>query len=529
MTDKEKIKNLSRTMLKVCYKLALNNKENNAYIKLTMNDIEEENVLNDFAKNVEKVLNNVGSDEYYYNLAKLKIFIDPKHHIGQYANLFRSKLLQNIYTYPRLIELDIIDLLPEVFMNPNTEQNTKIELYNVIDETINNEANNIKINVSNIIDPTKRIKAKVTDVFMDAETAKTLKSNNKNIKDICDNPSWAMKEVNIIVCKEKDMFYCLDIEELLKQIAEKNTANNYITNKPLNAEIVDNLKTRYEYEISQLKKGKNIYLGKYTNNDIDDIKSNLVKLERFRFILNKLEVQKQLEKTLNISVINDPNIGEENSLDLLPKLILKKFQNKLKENKILFDEKLSFMNNWIDNVINSMNKILKSDNDRTNDHTNDSKKDLEVHLIREKVLVKNNMSYELIKKYNKKLERIKESIMEHLSKINNMEIREELNEYLHRTNKVITDLNINSSTIDGIIDIIKNEINNPQKGLKKQLATGMDIIFPNNNNISNEEKINIEEYNKVLQLELVFLTNLKQELIEPLEGKKEGSLRAEME
>ncbi|KKL94145.1 hypothetical protein LCGC14_1867580, partial [marine sediment metagenome] len=94
--------------------------------------------------------------DYIKQIAKLQVFLDPKHYVGQFAKMFRIKILQNVYIPQRLIQLDITDMLPEVFLNPKADLAAKIDVYKNINTLIYNETTEIGEEMNTILDPTIR-------------------------------------------------------------------------------------------------------------------------------------------------------------------------------------------------------------------------------------------------------------------------------------------------------------------------------------------------------------------------------------
>ena len=298
--------------------------------------------------------------EYIKQLAKLIIFLDPTHYIGQFAKMFRIKTLQNVYTPDRLIRLDITDMLPEVFLNPKTTQAVKLDIYQNINQLMNEQTTELYNHYNSILNPTAHIPTQSkSDIEKDF-----ISNHHTDIKDLCDNPYWKMKRVNTIIHKESGKFYCLNVEQLLLELAKSNTATNYFTKKELPQEIINNLCSRYATEIEEIKQnGDAIEVGSYTKKEVDDLEQTLHRLEEFKTVFNQKSVLSGVE-LFGIGSVEDPNIkGVKNILDNIPTMVKEEFEGLLSTKT--FTEAVEQINLWLDSSVDEIKIIIKSIQDET--------------------------------------------------------------------------------------------------------------------------------------------------------------------
>lgn len=179
----------------------------------------DQNISDEFIDQIELQLYTQfpNSCDYSKKLITLLTFVEPNGVYGQFANTFREKLIKGVYTPDALIKLDIPDFLPEIFNNPDIELSTKLEL-------------------------NQRI-------YKDIENHYFIKNKNDKeimIDDLCQNSEWTDKQIDVIVCKQKNRFYCLHVDKLMEQMKNNKTVTNYINNEPLSVEIINNLQRKYE-------------------------------------------------------------------------------------------------------------------------------------------------------------------------------------------------------------------------------------------------------------------------------------------
>lgn len=296
--------------------------------------------------------------DYIRQVAKLSIFLDPKHHVGQFADTFRSKMLQSTYAPERFFELDISDMLPEVFLNPKASTKDKLEIYRGLNQQIIDRTSDLVEDFNFVLDPTAT-RATRSKTIQPAYLDKKISQQKVDIKDLCENPYWKMKKVNMIICKESGKFYCLDIETLLVDIAKTDTAVNYFTESPLDPEIVDNLKNRYRNEIAEIKDSnyEAVSVGYRTDVEKIDIADTLQKLQSFQVIFNKQKMLDSIE-LFGFDQIEDPSVGgKDGLLQAIPPMILEEFHYSLDHNTM--DTLKKQVNEWLDTSINEIKNILE--------------------------------------------------------------------------------------------------------------------------------------------------------------------------
>lgn len=324
----------------------------------------EDNMYNEFKKDPR---------EYLRQIAKLNIFMDPKHYVGQFAETLREKMLQSIYTPERFFNLDVSELLPEVFLTPKANDAEKLDIYRQINELIINNIDDLVREFNFILDPTANRPTRPKPA-LPVNIDRKIKGVQVDIKDLCENPYWKMKKVNMIICKEKGKFYCLDIEQLLQELATDNTATNYFTQTTLSQEIIDNLKNRYPKEIQEIKQtGVVPSIGRRTAKEMIDISETLIQLELFKKVFNKKEMLESIS-LFSLVQMEDTSVGgKAGLLGAIPPSILENFENYL-DTMSIQDFSLR-VNKWLDNSIDEIKDILNvPDTDADDDHAETEKR-----------------------------------------------------------------------------------------------------------------------------------------------------------
>jgi hypothetical protein len=127
-----KNKPIKRLVIDTTYKIELTESVRDL-IKDKLTKVLNDTVQTEFSNanfNISEIVNNVENyfydeyeninvsdpEEYLKQMARLLIFLNPNHYVGKYAKLFRNKFIQNIYLPSRLINLDLQEILPEVFL-----------------------------------------------------------------------------------------------------------------------------------------------------------------------------------------------------------------------------------------------------------------------------------------------------------------------------------------------------------------------------------------------------------------------------
>lgn len=508
----DKTRDYARESLLQAYLAASNADKQNAPKALTKN-----------AEQLEKLLYdrfNKEPRDYLMHITRFKHFMNPDSLVGQFAKLFRIKVLQNVYTPVRIIDLDIPDILPEVFLSSKATPSDKLFIHQTINNTLSDELTELRYQYNQYLDPSMTItKAKIVEV---PDTVTDLISDAQvDVREICENPNWKMKMVNIIICKENGKFYCLDTEKLLQELAEKNTATNYFTDKPLTQEIQNNLRERYTKEIEEMKDKKTVTIGDYTTDDLENFKTTIEKLRKFRDIFNLEEVQEQIE-LFGLDEIENPEYGGvEGLLQNIPPMIQEEYYTISTTDGT--DSK-EWLNDWIDDNIKEIIEVIEA-NYPEEKIPKLKKKELEPKVkspevnsptlsdeqkfIKQTVLGKKTVSYKV---YNDALDRLstmRESIIELLKSVNSIEKRQELNTTLADVNAQLKELRGMGSTINGLLTLLKSKLQQEQNrydAIKNN--EGMNMIYANTL-IAQKEKENLESSIKNIQTEIAYLLELE--------------------
>jgi len=421
-------------------------------------------------------------EEYMLVIARLTIFLDSSNYIGQFAKMLHSKVLNTVYTPERLIELDIVELIPEIFLNPKVSIQVKTTIY----EDINTLINDTSFNMIEMYkeDYSRKIKLKKID---DSQNKKDLIFNNQiDVKSLCENPHSHIKISNIIICKENGRFYCLDIEKLLIELAQNNTAINYLTNKKLSDEIIKNLMKRYSNEIIEIQKGSPITID--TNIDLQQYINKLIE---FKTIINQPDVLETVKLFGLFSM-------EKDYLDLLqniPLLIRDKFDNDFLNTDKDADETIKQVNMWLDTTINqytqSANKTIKKSTMTNTPISNEEK-----IMVKNYIMKKDSLSNYIYNIYYNRLINLKSV---HTNSNEKDKIETELVDFKAKT-----------SSINGIISLLDEELKLQE--LNKSLNNCINIAYPDINKFCVEEKNALTKLVSDLKKEIIYLTKLKKSL-----------------
>nr|QBK87592.1 MAG: hypothetical protein LCMAC201_05050 [Marseillevirus LCMAC201] len=446
--------------------------------------------------------------DYVKQISKLQIFLDPKHYVGQFAKLFRAKSLQNVYTPKRLIQLDITDILPEVFLNPKADPAVKLNIYQNINRLISEGTSRIGDDMNMILDPSARRPTQPKPIRFNN---KLIAKNQRDVKELCANPYWDMKQVNMIICKEDNKFYCLDIEKLLKELAIKNTVTNYITGKKLNQEIIDNLRSRFPTEIKDLAANEVITIGSHTFEEEIDLNKTIQKLEEFQTILNNETVIKNIA-LFGLDFIEDPRTGgKKDILNNLPLLIQELFGEYVYTENI--DTAMDKINQWLSQNISDIKDIIDQiSSGGIEDIPSESEEiiaRMEPALVKTEVLRENTVSFTVYNDYLKRLELAHSTIYETLKNTRSLESRESLNELVMDINTKLKEVRAKGKSIKGIISLLKSSLETNNEKLSKLTERGgMELLYPEVE-VVQQEKDELEQFNKNLQIEIAYLEEVE--------------------
>ena len=502
--------------------------------------------------------------EYVKQVAKLHLFLDPKHYVGQFAKMFRVKTLQSVYTPDRLIRLDITDMLPEVFLNPKADPAAKLDVYQNINRLITQQIGQLRDQYNSVLNPTARIPTRPRPVRF--ETAhKLIAKHQTDVKDLCENPYWKMKKVNMIICKENNKFYCLDIEQLLTELAKNNTATNYFTKKPLPLEIIDNIRARYAAEIDEIKmSGEPVKVGSRTTKEILDLEQTVKRLQEFQTVFNQDTVRDNVE-LFGLNSVEDPAVGGvKNILNNIPAMIQDEFEEALDEKE--FGAVVEQINLWLDASIEEIGMIIKGvqevapveeefvgvkeevvgeEEEDIEGLLGEEEEDIEkilgeegqpavttpqgagfvqTHeaeekLIGEEVLQADTMAFKVYNDYIERLKIANQTVLEDLKTAQDLGVRSKLHEHLVEINAQLREVREKGRTIKGIISLLQSSLNaNNDKLEEITEATGMGLLYPQQMEAAQQEKAALEQLVKNLQTEIAYLEELHTTFVEEQEA-----------
>lgn len=464
-------------------------------IKLYKNNNIENNI--EFISKMEKYSFNKYKDSknYFLLLAKLSIFFDSSHFIGQFSKFFREKLLQNVYSPEKIIDLNIVDLIPEIFLNPKTSIKEKEQISNDLNLLINDTVDILFSRGE--ITPKKINKIQISKI-----KKKIIADKQINVKKLCDNPHWKIKSSNIIICKDSKKFYCLDLEKLINELATKNTATNYFTKKKLSEEISNNLKKRYSYEINEIKNGNIIEINKRTELELSDLKDTVLKLVEFKKFFNNPNIL-EIVNLFGLSSLED---DYDNIIENIPPMIRDKFDQDLLNNKD-FTVIVSNFNKWLDDSIIEINNIIEKKPEPEpviiKENIDNSKKisKEELIIIKDYLLVKNTLINHIYNGYNERLINLKDILLSQ----ENYDI-----EFFKKINLELLNLESKTTSIRGLISILQEEIK--IKTIEKDSTRNSNIAYSKDSDKSIEEQKDLNQLIIDLNNEIEYLNNIQTEL-----------------
>lgn len=492
-------------------------------LNLDVNNLPDQ--VSSLASDLEKELYKNYTDkpsDYLNQLAILTIFMDPKHHIGQFAKLFRTKAYQGIYEPARIAKLDIADILPEVFLNPDTEQSAKLDIHQSIVKIIQDTSKQLERSILTSLNPYKKLKPE-KKMYTKYAIDKKLKNSTVDVKDLCENPYWKMKKVNMIICKENKKFYCLDIQQLLGELAEKNTATNYFTGKKLNPEITSNLRKRFSAEIEEIKTTNNpVEIGGREVDELVDLENTLEKLRKFKTTLNQPDMLESVE-LFGIGMLEDPSVGgSKDILNSIPSMIQQEFDKYLTDSE--YKTAIEQINMWLDQNITEIENILKPAEEPDTEESPeidfgiaeespepyvDIAKQAEEKLIKDTVLVPGRVTKAVYDDYLQRLLAANKTVMEALKITGDITARQELNSRLYEINSQLKELRGNVRSIQGLIYLLQSAIKSQTARLETiKKPIGMQLLYPTDE-YSKEEVHELEKFISNLQTEIGYLEQLK--------------------
>lgn len=471
----------------------------------------------EFAARVEAAMSADGS-RYYDHLARLAIFLSVSDPIGRYAQLFQTKAAQGVYGPERLLEMELSEMLPEVFLNRNNSDAVQAEILSQIEGAILAKKTALQRSIPREIeyqkDPTKKRR-----FFAESHVAVSIdKSQTLPAKDICHNPSWDIKAVNIIICKEAGKFYCLNVEKVIQELGTAGTATNYLTGKSLHEDVKASIQKRYAQEIAQVKAtgGAQVPVGVWTVAD----EQHLEKTEK---------VLKELENNMEI---------DDHVKNNLPGQLVETFEKATNpQKKELVQENLKSVRETLAVVSGKEQLVAKAVTAKRS-----KEERLENQVISEQILKSGSISGKLFRQFLARLHSLRDNLTEELpqlvKKLSDREqeleraknqkapvdaIEAEIKPLVQRLrvkrdklvpiSRLIEQLEAEMKTFEGVILRLREEAtlkSDLVKGITE--ALGMNMIIPNDLLLAQEEKKNLEKYVHDIEKEIAYVESVKKSI-----------------
>lgn len=231
---------------------------------------------------------------YLFHANMLNELSSPDSILGRFAKFFQEKIKYNIYPPSRIVNLEIDEMLPEVYM-----KNPPESLKENIVKHINSISYEFIDSVNDHINPGKRrmTKPKIVEYNLD------LASVSDDAKDICYNSRWEAPLVETVIIKDDGQFYCLSISDILEQVEKKGSATNTHTGNYISDKIIERIKDKF---------GKNY-------ESIPEIRS----VEEKRKMMDTLKKLEELSDKFSGKKLRIDDIPDQYK-DYIPKMILDK-------------------------------------------------------------------------------------------------------------------------------------------------------------------------------------------------------------
>jgi hypothetical protein len=360
----------------------------------------------------EGLLDNVENEhKILYHISRLDIFLDPTHFIGEHANLFRSRFVNDRIEPEVIVTMKTEDFFPELF----TVTQDKTIINDIEDEIIRNM---------------KKLKGKT---IKDKYKNKNVLKKQKQLPEICDTPYWQIARPNTVIIKENGYFYCLDIVKMVDSFIKNGYFSNYVTGKQVDDDTEYRLRLYYNKEIDLVRKGESLNtLIVMTDDEFTDLENTLKKLVKLReYVIKNGE---RINGLKTKKVYND-----------IPKLFRKTLED-ITDNREKIEKLLEWLDENIEMIENTMEKRK----------TPVDEEDIElIDRVPEEYETQNEQEENIIKKY----------ILTEKSIIKNI-----IDNYMLRIDALETTLKDNLKLLNNKIDTIKslNELNELKDGLIKQ-------------------------------------------------------------
>jgi hypothetical protein len=464
-------------------------------------------------------------NNYYKQLITLLLFINPNNFLGKFANTFQTKVAGDIYSADRLAKLSVFEMLPEVFLNINTNDRRKLDVYENITAVINENLLEFADKVKFLKNPGITMKARPVKHMLPTTEKMIESSVLHDITDLCINPYWETKRANIIVCKSKGSFYCLNIEELLREFVSKNKMTNKYTGESLNAEIVNNMKTRFANEINSIRKGESVSIGgDYTSVEID-------KLRKLLTNLNKVLVALGDDLFGDISDISE--VGK-----YIPKTVIDKYTDEgVEKFKVWLNENILNIEDTINEY--EMNQALAPTVEKTTEVSVPTvveksvvpfKKQLitpEEEHIRKYVTIPNKMTTKIFQNLIDRLNMGMKVVLDKLNKTSDITSRNELATLMKNINSELSNLRLNNKTYQGIL-LVLNDMKKFQLKRLNNIKHGLDTmaILPTETGIAQDEYNNINKYISQLDKEIANINTIYNNFVKSVEQPQQNQVQS---
>lgn len=463
--------------------------------------------------------NNTTDDGYLHDIAKFGFLLLPNKLDS--AHFIKSKVIQMVYTPEQLIQLELEEMLPEIFLNPDASQAEKLRYFQSINDDIKEEQEALVNYINRNLNPALR-----TKVLTQQPVSAGIKSTP--VEKICINDTTTLDYANLTVYKEGEDFYCLDINKILHELSHDGTALNPHTGNELSAEFVDKIQSSFHKQLANIEAGGVVESKDQLQKRLKSLKQLQEKyndeqfvedmryIEVFNILHNSQVFQDDLRNGflfgLDELMDNDETLAyaipwlfvyTDLSEDTDPNELFEKVQsttlyNRAKKNNFVFDELVylgaekqivpqlvretyrnfvdldgarKFMNDWIQQAIADVKDLLSAEKKAEEPKAEEPPKPEYVPTLAEQFIYGELLNEEtwtayIYNSFAERLETMQKAIVKKLVNIKDIESRKHVLQLLNKVQAQQRNLREKRSSINGLKELLQERLN----VLNEQLA-----------------------------------------------------------
>ena len=214
----------------------------NQILSVVVQDDEDTKVIEPNNEYISKIIhemsiNSTNVGDFLTKLAEMVVFLKNK------DNVFFERVKEEYYIPEILWTLTIEEKFPEVFDDPQTNQNQKNDATKIIKTQILSEIHQLKENLYILLNPSERVETQPQRDIPSYTVLNKWKSTceNKEDEDIIESQKSA-----VVYYTEDDHVYCLNIWDIHDQIQKGQKPINKKTGNPLDTKFLNNFLKLYD-------------------------------------------------------------------------------------------------------------------------------------------------------------------------------------------------------------------------------------------------------------------------------------------